>query len=264
MCQSQTRLLFKKDTEQDRLHPKIYRPIALLNVDFKILSCLLAAKLNHNLPFVISPDQHCGKDMQIGDLVHLISATMNYVNTPHPQDQKGFLLFLDFAKAFESVNHDTLTESMHFPPSFIRWVAWGRINTQARCIVNGKRSPFFDMPGGGRQGDNLFPLIFSIVVQGLHSLIATFPTSGILLPHSDKPEPIGKYADDTTLRGSTMADYDAYKSALAIFEQASGMVLNWNKSFILWLGSWQTLPPQLPQADQVQVVPPGDKLRVLC
>ena len=60
-----------------------------------------------------------------------------------------------------------------------------------------------------------------------------------------------------------MADYGAYKSALTIFEQASGMVLNWDKSFILWLGSWQTLPPQLPQADQVQVVPPGDKLRVL-
>ena len=106
------------------------------------------------------------------------------------------------------------------------------------------------MPVGGRQGDNLFPLIFSIVVQGLHFLIATFPTSGTLLPHSDKPETIGQYADDTTLWGSTMADYDAYKSALAIFEQASGMVLNWDKSFILWLGSWQSLPPQLPQADQ--------------
>ena len=108
------------------------------------------------------------------------------------------------------------------------------------------------MPGGGHQGDNLFPLIFSIVAQGLHSLIDTFPVSGIFLPHSDKPETIGQYADDTTLWGSTMADYDAYKSALDIFEQALGMVLNWDKSFILWLGSWQTLPPQLPQTDQVQ------------
>ena len=64
-----------------------------------------------------------------------------------------------------------------------------------------------------------------------------------------------------------MADYDAYKSALslAIFEQASGRVLNWDKSFILWLESWQTLPPQLPLANQVQdlVNPPGDKLRGL-
>ena len=41
------------------------------------------------------------------------------------------------------------------------------------------------------------------------------------------------------------------------------MILNWDKSFILWLGSWQTLPPQLPQADQAQVVHPGDKLRGL-
>ena len=106
-------------------------------------------------------------------------------------------------------------------------------------------------------------MIFSIVVQGLHSLIATSPTSDIRLPHSDKPETIGQDVDDTTLWGSTMAEYDAYKSFLAIFEQASGMVLNWDKSFILWLGSWQTLPLQLPQTDQVQVAPPGNKLRVL-
>ena len=124
-------------------------------------------------------------------MIHLISATINYVNAPHPHDKKGFLLFLDFEKAFDSVNHEfiyTLMASMNFPPSFIRWVSLGLTNTQACCIVNGKRSPFFDMPGGGRQGDNLFPLIFSIVVQGLHSLVATFPVSGILLPHSDKPE----------------------------------------------------------------------------
>ena len=141
-------------------------------MDFKILSCLLAGKLNPNLPLVISPDQHCGKDRQIGDLIHLISATINYVNAPHPQDKKGFLLFLDFEKAFDSVNHEfiyTLMASMNFPPSFIRWVSLGLTNTQACCIVNGKRSPFFDMPGGGRQGDNLFPLIFSIGVQGLHA-----------------------------------------------------------------------------------------------
>ena len=53
MCQSQIRLLFKKEAAQDRLYPKNYRPIALLNVDFKILSCLLTDKLNPNLPFGI-------------------------------------------------------------------------------------------------------------------------------------------------------------------------------------------------------------------
>ena len=93
MCQSQIRLLFKKEAEQDRLYPQNYRPIALLNVDFKILSCLLAGKLNPNLPFVVSPDQHCGKDRHIGDLIHLISATINYVNAPPPTRQEGVSSF---------------------------------------------------------------------------------------------------------------------------------------------------------------------------
>ena len=50
MCQSQVGLLFKKVAKLDRLYPRNYRPIALLNVDFTILSCLLAGKLNPNLP----------------------------------------------------------------------------------------------------------------------------------------------------------------------------------------------------------------------
>ena len=48
-------------------------------------------------------------------MTHLISATITYDNAPHPHDKKGFLLFIDFDKAFDGVNHGfvcTLTESM--------------------------------------------------------------------------------------------------------------------------------------------------------
>ena len=53
MRQSQIRLLYKKESIVDKKFPKNYRPIALLSVDYKILSKLLAKKLKSHLPFII-------------------------------------------------------------------------------------------------------------------------------------------------------------------------------------------------------------------
>ena len=59
MRKSQIKLLYKKDSEEDKKYPKNYRPIALLNVDYKILSKLLANKLKDELTHIISTDQYC-------------------------------------------------------------------------------------------------------------------------------------------------------------------------------------------------------------
>ena len=50
-------LLFKKG---DRLDPKNWRPISLLNSDYKILGLILAGRLSKVLQLLIHPDQSCG------------------------------------------------------------------------------------------------------------------------------------------------------------------------------------------------------------
>ena len=74
-----------------------------------------------------------------------------------------FLCFIDYKKAFDSVDHQftfDILEQVGIPYEFIRWAKLAFTNTSACVLVNGKRSPFFQLPGGGRQGDNLYPLIF--------------------------------------------------------------------------------------------------------
>ena len=54
MQESVTRLIFKKD---DPKHLKNWRPISLLNVDYKILSKALTNRLSKVLPSIVSEDQ---------------------------------------------------------------------------------------------------------------------------------------------------------------------------------------------------------------
>ena len=116
-------------------------------------------------------------------------------------------------------------------------------------MVNGKRSPFFDLPGGGRQGDNLYPLIqvtvFVIVVQGLAFLISTYPIVDIP-DKSGIHRKLGQYADDTTLFIGDEADWTLFEQSISIFCDASGMRMNWGKSVGMWLGSNVTGPPKQP------------------
>ena len=262
MRQSQIRLLYKKDSEFDKRYPKNYRPIALLNVDYKILSKILFSKLKDLMPNIVSEDQFCIPKRYMGDLIHIISSTIHHTN--HYR-KRGFLMFLDFEKAFDSVNHEFMERMLiahGLPTEFVRWIMLAFTQTQASCIINGKRGRFFDLPGGGRQGDNLYPLIFAIVMQALNALIHSKNITGIAQA-DDTILKLKQYADDSTLFGSSREDYIKIRTALETFCQASGMRINWDKSHLMWLGEYRTNPFNLPHGDQIQIIRENQKIRVL-
>ena len=69
MRKAQIRLLYKKETQEDKKYPKNYRPIALLSVDYKVLSKLLANKLGPHLHNILDKSQFCQPGKEIGELV---------------------------------------------------------------------------------------------------------------------------------------------------------------------------------------------------
>lgn len=83
-------LIFKKG---DRLLHKNWRPISLLNVDYKILARTLAGRLLKVLHFVIHPDQTCGvRGRYIGENVSLLRDVVSFVNQ---EDLPAAILSLD-------------------------------------------------------------------------------------------------------------------------------------------------------------------------
>ena len=97
-------LLPKKDKPTDVLNN--LRPVTLLNVDYKIATKVIANRLAKVLPDIICPNQiDYVKNRYIGENVRLIVDIIDYKKTKEIQ---GVALFLDFKKAFDSIEWDYL------------------------------------------------------------------------------------------------------------------------------------------------------------
>ena len=85
-----------------------WRPISLLNVDYKIVSKTLSLRLRKVLLYIIHGDQTCSViGRSITDNVHLLRNIFNFV------EQKGIrcaFVNLDQAKAFDRVSTEYLLE----------------------------------------------------------------------------------------------------------------------------------------------------------
>ena len=96
------------------------RPISLLFIDYKILSKFIAKRLGKVLLKTINPDQTgYVENRYIGKNVRLISVIMSYTEeTSIP----GIALFLDFKKAFDTIEWDLLPKNIQFRPGHSKLV----------------------------------------------------------------------------------------------------------------------------------------------
>ena len=154
-------LFFKKG---DRLDPKNWRPISVLNVDYKLAARVIAGRLLKVIHLVVDKDQTCGvPGRYIGENVALLRDVVYYCTS---FDVPVALLSLDQEKAFDRVDWDFMRSTlstMGFGPSFISWVNLFYNRVQSAVNVNGYLSPFFCLTRGVRQGCPLSPLLYVLV-----------------------------------------------------------------------------------------------------
>jgi len=97
--------LLKKTNQEPELL-KNWRPITLLNFDYKIISKVLSKRLNKVISTLINIDQTCAiQGRSIQNNIHLMRNITDYCN----KKQLGYMLInLDQSKAFDRVSHDYL------------------------------------------------------------------------------------------------------------------------------------------------------------
>ena len=80
---------------------KNWRPISLLNYDYKIITKVLTSRLRDIMPTIIHPNQKCGiKGRSIHDGAALIRDLIDYVNDKH---LPGLIVSLDQTKAYDKM-----------------------------------------------------------------------------------------------------------------------------------------------------------------
>jgi len=94
-------LIPKDDSSSNLLKLSNWRPITLLNVDYKIASKAIASRIKNVLPALIHSDQSSFmKDRFIGRNIRLIDDILEQTEL---QNTPGILLQLDLRKAFDTV-----------------------------------------------------------------------------------------------------------------------------------------------------------------
>ena len=157
-------------------------------------------------------------------------------------------MLIDFEKAFDSVSWKFLyfcLESFGFDQNFINWIKLFNSDISSYILQCGVLSSQINIKRGCRQGDPLSPYLF-LLVEEILSLIIEKDTSikGITIgSHTYK---LTQFADDTTilLDGNT-SSLKAALNILEVFGSLSGLIVNAEKTKMVWIGSKRFSKDQL-------------------
>ena len=217
-------VIFKKG---DQLDYKNWRPISLINVDYKLCARALAGQLLKVLHHIIVSDQTCGVPGRfIGENVAFLHDLVDFISE---SGVPAAILSLDQEKPFDRVDWPFLFRTLThtgFGQSFILWVQLLYSEIRSAILINGYTS--FWPSRGVRQGCPLAPLLYVISIKVLAAnLQAHTDIVGLHPPCLSCALPVvSLYADDKTVVACSSATIHAIFDVYRVFEKGSGSRLN--------------------------------------
>ena len=153
------KLTVKED--KDKRFIKSWRPISLLNIDYKIISKAFSVRLKNVLQLLISSQQTAYvANRCISESRRLIS---DLLDVTEKFKTKGYLVTIDIEKAFDSLDHSFLLTTLGkfgFGTDFIDWIEIF-LNYQESCVINGGvTTQYFKLEKSARQGDPVSAYLF--------------------------------------------------------------------------------------------------------
>ena len=222
---------------KNRLFLKNWRPISLLNTDYKIIAKLLACRLRKVLSHLIDDDQTGYiNGRYIGQNIRIINDIIYFCEN---ENKPGIILTIDYEKAFDSLNWNFMLHALklfNFGNNFINYVSVLYNNIEAAVTNNGHISEFFKPERGIRQGCPLSAYLFLFAIEILaHHIRKNNDIKGI--PVFDSEIKLSQLADDTTC---FLSDHNSLEKLLDTFNDFShcaGLKINFEKTNAKYIGS---------------------------
>lgn len=215
-----------------------WRPLTLLNADYKVFAKVLANRLQQVLPYVIHHDQSGymkGRSIS-NNLLDLLSII------EHCSERKleALIISVDFKRAYDSVSWKSLEAilvAFGFGPQFIKMVFICYRNIRSAVINNGRWSDWFQVGCGLKQGCVLSCFIFILITEVIAIRIRNNQDiRGVQIHNIEKK--IGQYVDDLwNVISFELSSFQELLFEYSEFESFTGLSINYDKTEILCIGS---------------------------
>lgn len=178
------RPVFKNGNKSD---PGNYRGITFLNVMAKLFTSIINTRLewwaeSNNILNITQFGFR--KNRRTTDAIFIMNSLIQHYNK---RKRILYACFIDFRKAFDSVNHSLLWSKLaHLGCSTTILTVLQNMYAKAESVVcsNGEFSEKFPCRRGVRQGCNLSPLLFSLFLCDLEGYLEDGEMEGVNLVHS--------------------------------------------------------------------------------
>jgi len=226
-----------------------YRPISLLNTDYKLMASVLANRLKRTLSQTVKDFQKGGVPGRLlADNLCLYRDVIQYVDERTNQEQHldppgskfgAAIIGVDLAKAYDLVNRDVLWRimgAMGYPQSFIRWLNT-MYSVADMTILNGPgvAGTIYGVQSV-RQGCPLSMHLFVIYIEPMLVRISQ-TLQGIKF--FDKRISVRAMVDDVAIFVSSDSDIIKAGEVLDQFCCWTKAMMNKQKTKALGLGSWR-------------------------
>ena len=230
---------------RDELEISQWRPISILNVDFKIWAKAIANRLEETTDLIGLQQTGFIKGRNLAENILTTKEVVSYLNK---KGLPGIVVTIDFEKCFDRIAFESIKgvfKYFGFGNEFIKRIFLLFSNLRMCTNCQGFTSEYFSKDRGINQGDPASPLIYSYCGEIMSHLILGNPNIRGLDLYGIK-KILAQFADDT----AAYLNYDRitveqFTDTLSYVERLMGLKVSYEKTVIYRVGSLYKTNAQL-------------------